>query len=109
MRTSLPHPVRVHGRGPYVVAVLLLALISLARPAQAAGSLVDPVPVGVWPLQPTPEVVRTFDPPSVLWGAGHRGVDLSGVLGQAVHAALLGRVSFAGQVAGKPVVVVDAP
>ncbi|MFL6024720.1 MAG: peptidoglycan DD-metalloendopeptidase family protein, partial [Marmoricola sp.] len=41
------------------------------------------------------------------WSAGHRGVDLLGTRGEPVHAALGGRVSFAGTVAGRGVVVVD--
>jgi murein DD-endopeptidase MepM/ murein hydrolase activator NlpD len=64
-------------------------------------------PVGVWPLQPEPEVVRGFDPPDSPYGAGHRGVDLLGSVGQPVLAALPGTVSFAGALAGRGVVVVD--
>jgi murein DD-endopeptidase MepM/ murein hydrolase activator NlpD len=52
-------------------------------------------------------VVTGFDPPDSPWGAGHRGVDLLGTVGQVVHAALPGRVSFAGVLAGRGVVVVD--
>jgi murein DD-endopeptidase MepM/ murein hydrolase activator NlpD len=108
MDTSLPRLIRVHGRRPLVVvAVVLVALVSLVRPAGAAGVPVDPVPVGVWPLQPTPRVVRVFDPPDSTWGAGHRGVDLAGSVGQVVHAALAGRVTFAARLAGRGVVVVD--
>jgi murein DD-endopeptidase MepM/ murein hydrolase activator NlpD len=108
MHTPLPSRVRVHGRRPLVVvAVVLVALVSLARPAGAAGSPVDPVPVGVWPLEPTPRVVRAFDPPDSTWGAGHRGVDLAGTVGQTVSAALPGRVAFASPLAGRGVVVVD--
>jgi murein DD-endopeptidase MepM/ murein hydrolase activator NlpD len=108
MRTPLPHSVRAHARGPGIVVALLLAvLLSLARPMGALGSPVDPVPVGVWPLQPGPQVVRAFDPPDTSWGKGHRGVDLAGTLGQAVGSALLGRVTFIGSVAGRGVVVVD--
>ncbi len=70
--------------------VLLAVLLSLARPAGALGAPVDPVPVGVWPLQPRPAVVRAFDPPGTPWGAGHRGVDLAGTVGQAVGSALPG-------------------
>jgi murein DD-endopeptidase MepM/ murein hydrolase activator NlpD len=87
--------------------MVLVALVSLVRPAGAVGVPVDPVPVGVWPLQPTPEVMRAFDPPDTRWGAGHRGVDLAGTVGQVVHVALAGRVTFAARLAGRGVVVVD--
>jgi murein DD-endopeptidase MepM/ murein hydrolase activator NlpD len=108
MNAPLPSRVRAHGRRSLVVvAVVLVALVSLARPAGAAGSPVDPVPIGVWPLQPTPKVVRAFDPPDSRWGPGHRGVDLAGALGQTVRTALPGRVSFAAPLAGRGVVVVD--
>ena len=108
MRIPLPSPIRVHGPVPsVVVAVLMAALLSLARPAGALGAPVDPVPVGVWPLQPQPQVVRAFDPPDSRFGAGHRGVDLAGSVGQPVLAALAGRVTFAAPLAGRGVVVVD--
>ena len=64
-------------------------------------------PVGVWPLQPRPEVVHAFDPPDSPYGAGHRGVDLLGTAGQPVLAALPGSVTYAGPLAGRGVVVVD--
>ena len=86
-----------------LLAAFLLVGPVAAVPARAAA---DPVPVGVWPLRPTPEVVTGFDPPDAPWGAGHRGVDLRGSPGQAVHAALAGTVSFAGVLAGRGVVVV---
>jgi murein DD-endopeptidase MepM/ murein hydrolase activator NlpD len=108
MRIPLPSPIRVHGPAPsVVVAVLMAAILSLARPAGALGAPVDPVLVGVWPLQPQPQVVRAFDPPDSRFGAGHRGVDLAGSVGQPVLAALAGRVTFAAPLAGRGVVVVD--
>jgi murein DD-endopeptidase MepM/ murein hydrolase activator NlpD len=108
MDTSHPRPIRGHGRSrSVVVAVVLVVLVSLARPAGAVGPPVAPVPVGVWPLQPTPQVVRGFEPPGSAWGAGHRGVDLAGFPGQVVHTALAGRVLFAARLAGRGVVVVD--
>ena len=79
----------------------LLLAASLALPGAAAD------PVGVWPLQPEPEVVRGFDPPDSPYGAGHRGVDLLGSVGQPVLAALPGTVTYAGGLAGRGVVVVD--
>lgn len=84
----------------------VLLAFALATPSAAPA---DPPaePQGSWPLQPRPAVVEGFDPPESAWGAGHRGVDLAGVPGQQVYAALGGTVSFAGSIAGKAVVVVD--
>jgi murein DD-endopeptidase MepM/ murein hydrolase activator NlpD len=95
-------------------------LLAHPGPAQAAGAPGDPFetvsaelgrapadPVGMWPLVPQPQVVAPFDPPTSTWGAGHRGVDLLGTVGQRVRTALPGRVSFVGRIAGRGVVVVD--
>ena len=82
--------------------VLLVLTLVLLAPGAALGAGPD----GVWPLRPH-EVVTGFDPPTDAWGAGHRGVDLLGRRGQAVHAALAGRISFVGRIAGRGVVVVD--
>ena len=86
-----------------LLAVVALCLLALPSPAAGVGD----DPVGVWPLQPPPEVVTRFDPPTVPWGAGHRGVDLAGLPGQPVLAALPGRVVFSGRIAGRGVVVVS--
>jgi murein DD-endopeptidase MepM/ murein hydrolase activator NlpD len=102
-----PHPIRVHGRVLFVVIALLTMLVPPTWPAGARGTPVAPVPVGVWPLQPQPTVVRAFDPPDLPFGSGHRGVDLLGSPGQQVHSALPGRVTYAGWLAGRGVVVVD--
>lgn len=59
----------------------------------------------VWPLTPV-RVVDDFAPPSDRWGAGHRGVDLAGLLGAPVRSAEAGTVSFVGRIAGRPVLVV---
>jgi murein DD-endopeptidase MepM/ murein hydrolase activator NlpD len=82
-------------------------VLSVLLAVSAAARATEPDPVGVWPLQPRPEVVAGFDPPDDPWGAGHRGVDLLGVPGQSVHTALAGRVAYAGLLAGRGVVVVD--
>jgi murein DD-endopeptidase MepM/ murein hydrolase activator NlpD len=55
---------------------------------------------------PGPAVLRAFEPPVHRWDAGHRGVDLAGVAGEAVDAAGAGTVMFAGRVADRGVVVV---
>lgn len=68
---------------------------------------VDPRGAGTWPLRPRPVVVSGFAPPESAYGAGHRGVDLAGSPGQGVRAALEGRVTFAGRLAGRGVVVVS--
>jgi len=99
---------------------LLLCLGATVLPVSAGGGLSpalgattvasvrsDPTPVGQWPLQPRPAVVAGFDPPAQPWQPGHRGVDLLGEPGQPVHAALPGRISYAGLLAGRGVVVVD--
>jgi murein DD-endopeptidase MepM/ murein hydrolase activator NlpD len=59
-----------------------------------------------WPLDGQPRVTRGFDPPDTPYGAGHRGVDLAGVPGEAVRAAGRGRIGFAGVLAGRGVVTV---
>jgi murein DD-endopeptidase MepM/ murein hydrolase activator NlpD len=87
-----------------LLAALSSSVLLLVAAASAAAEV---EPQGVWPLAPRPEVVRGFDPPDVKWAAGHRGVDLQGSAGQPVRAALPGRVSFAGRIAGVGVVVVD--
>jgi hypothetical protein len=51
-------------------------------------------------------VARPFAPPASRYGAGHRGVDLPSVPGAAVRAAAAGRVTYAGLLAGRGVVVV---
>ena len=98
-----------HAGPTRLLGLVLVAVLSVAPvlPASATGAPEEAAPVGVWPLVPRPEVAAGFDPPDDPWGAGHRGVDLLGTPGQAVRAALPGRVSFAGRLAGRGVVVVD--
>jgi len=55
------------------------------------------------------EVARSFDRPDRQWEAGHRGLDLWSALGAVVRSPGPGVVTFAGSVAGKPVVVVTHP
>ncbi|WGL53721.1 M23 family metallopeptidase [Nocardioides sp. BP30] len=108
MKHSTTDGIRLPGvRLLAVLTIVLLALAPLRGRAAVAGDAGAAVPIGRWPLQPTPRVVRAFDPPSTPWGAGHRGVDLAAGVGQAVLAALPGHVTFAGSLAGRGVVVVD--
>jgi len=94
-------------RVPGLVLVVVLGVVPALVPVPALGAPGDADPVGVWPLRPSPEVVEEFDPPLDPWGSGHRGVDLLGSAGQPVLAALPGRVTFAGTLAGRGVVVVS--
>ena len=60
-----------------------------------------------WPTGAPATVVEGFDPPAVVWGRGHRGVDLAAAEGTQIRSAAAGTVAFAGMVAGRPVVSVD--
>lgn len=93
-------------------STLVLIVLSVLLGPAIAGSAValgepEVDPVGAWPLRPVPAVVARFDPPDSAYGAGHRGVDLAGSVGQVVRSALPGRVTYAGSLAGRGVVVVD--
>lgn len=96
-RARPPTPSAPSAVAPFV-APPAVAPTTPGRPAPAAG---------VWPLDPRPQVDRGFDPPAEPWGAGHRGADLRGHVGQPVHAAEAGVVRFVGRIAGRGIVVVD--
>jgi murein DD-endopeptidase MepM/ murein hydrolase activator NlpD len=95
--------------------LLLAAVAGLALlvpvPAGAAPEVPTPAPVTAWswPLAGTPDVTRPFEAPAGPFGPGHRGVDLAAAPGAPVLAAGDGVVTFAGMVAGRPVVSVDHP
>jgi murein DD-endopeptidase MepM/ murein hydrolase activator NlpD len=89
------------------VSALLSAALALAGMAPTATAAPGPnATPGVWPVS-SHLVVAGFDPPLADWLAGHRGVDLSATTGEPVRAIVHGRVSFAGRVAGKPVVAIS--
>jgi peptidase M23-like protein len=118
-RRRFAPPVLLVRQVPLVCAVVVATTLLAPSPAATAATgattataakaaAVDTVPAhGVWPLQPRPPVVARFDPPATPWGRGHRGVDLAGHVGQQVHAAASGVVTYAGRLAGRGVVVVD--
>lgn len=76
--------------------------VSLVRDATPSGRYSAPLPR---PLH----VLTAFDPPATPYGPGHLGVDLAAVQGAGVYSAGPGTVVFAGQVAGRGVVVVAHP
>jgi murein DD-endopeptidase MepM/ murein hydrolase activator NlpD len=76
--------------------------ISATQVSASAGSYRAPVPGSL-------RVLRGFTPPAVRYQAGHLGVDLAAPTGAEVLAAGAGQVRFAGQVAGRSIVVIAHP
>lgn len=99
------------------LGVLVLALLlrdgSPVRAGPVAETPAPPRTTGhVWPVEGAdgfarPRVIRGWAPPPSPWAAGHRGVDLAAAPGAAVRAVAAGRVSFAGDVAGRGVVALE--
>jgi murein DD-endopeptidase MepM/ murein hydrolase activator NlpD len=58
------------------------------------------------PLPDGTAVVHPFEAPPQPWAAGHRGVDLTAIVGATVRAPAAGVVAFAGSVAGRGVVTI---
>jgi murein DD-endopeptidase MepM/ murein hydrolase activator NlpD len=86
--------------------LLPLLLVVMVGPAGRAQAATGHAGGWGWPLPPPHHVVQAFDPPAQPWLPGQRGVDLAGHAGERVLAAGDGVVSFAGPVAGIPVVSV---
>lgn len=82
---------------------LAAAVLSVAAPPSSSAlqrsAWQAPVPVGPGPVRP-------FQAPAHVYGPGHHGADLGAAPGGVVVAAGAGTVTFAGPVAGRPVVVV---
>lgn len=55
----------------------------------------------LWPLQPRPLVMRSFEAPATRYGRGHRGIDLAARPGDAVRSVDAGVVTHAGSLAGR--------
>ena len=91
-----------------VLAVMLLGATGTTAAAAPTDETIPPLPSpALWPLSPAPQVIRGFDPPDEPWGSGNRGLDLAAADGAPVLAVAAGTISFAGQVGGHEVVVVD--
>ncbi len=92
----------------------LLAALTLIAPSPDGVRAPGPVPVQPpahtaydWPTGGPVEVLARFSPPTVPWGAGHRGVDLAHPPGAPVLAAADGVVAFAGPVVERSVVSIQ--
>jgi hypothetical protein len=88
----------LRARAAVVLSVLVWSLLPTAATAEAGS--------WQWPLAGPHAVSRGFAPPASRFGAGHRGVDLPAEAGAVVRAAGAGRISYAGLLAGRGVVVV---
>ena len=77
-----------------------VALALLPVPAPAPG---DAGAMWTWPIDPPVRLVEPFRAPPTPYAAGHRGIDLAAAPGAEVRAPSDGVVSFAGPVAGRPV------
>lgn len=96
--TTRTHPVRPLAVEDAATRVMPAAALLTDAPSAGFG----------WPVDPH-EVTRRFDPPEVVWGAGHRGVDLRSRPGVAVVAPGAGTVTFSGSVAGRGVLTIRHP
>src|SRR4051794_4195333 len=83
-----------------LLATVVALLLVWVPPGSAASS-----GAWSWPLD-RHEVGARFDKPSTQYGPGHRGIDLAGSAGDVVRAVAPGHVTFAGTVAGVPVITV---
>ncbi|MEP6599785.1 MAG: M23 family metallopeptidase [Actinomycetota bacterium] len=98
-----------------LVAAVLLPIAARSASAEAAFSAgyrlggVDVAPLAGYrlPLAGATVVVRPFSAPPTPYSAGHRGVDLAASGAELVLAAANGRVRFAGQLAGRGVIVIE--
>jgi murein DD-endopeptidase MepM/ murein hydrolase activator NlpD len=92
-----------------------LRRLRLGLLAMVIGVLLTPVSVQSayaspgwrWPVLGKPVVQRSFSPPAKKWLPGHRGVDILSREGAPVLSAGSGTVAYAGQLAGRGVVVVS--
>lgn len=110
------HPERMHLsalllRFPGLVlcvlpAVLLTSAVHASPPRASAAGAADR---WEWPLGSAQAVARGFVAPPTRYSAGHRGIDLKASPADPVQAPAAGVVSFAGNVAGRPVLSIAHP
>lgn len=89
------------------LAAAIALLVSSLLPNEDASAA--PAKRWGWPVGGGHDVTRGFDPPQVIWGSGHRGVDLGGVAAMPVVAAGSGTVTYAAVLVGRGVVAISHP
>jgi murein DD-endopeptidase MepM/ murein hydrolase activator NlpD len=77
--------------------------VPVGMPAEVSAEVSAP---WVWPSG-SDVVVSGWDPPASEYGPGHRGIDVRAIVGDVAVAVDAGVVTFAGPVAGRPVVTID--
>ncbi|PWC03952.1 M23 family peptidase [Agromyces badenianii] len=75
-----------------------------AKASRAVGPNAEP---WRWPVPAPIRVVAPFRAPPTPYTAGHRGIDIAVTPAATVAAPASGAISFAGMVAGRPVVAID--
>jgi murein DD-endopeptidase MepM/ murein hydrolase activator NlpD len=79
----------------------------LTQVDSASNARFEPAEPWRWPVPPPIRVVEPFRAPPTPYSAGHRGIDIESARSAVVTAPAPGVVSFAGMVAGRPVVSID--
>jgi murein DD-endopeptidase MepM/ murein hydrolase activator NlpD len=98
---------RLLALGLAMITVVLLTGAIQASPLSASAA-----PAAArweWPLGGAQAVSRGFVAPPTRYSAGHRGIDLQAAPPDLVRAPAAGVVSFAGSVAGRPVLSIAHP
>ena len=85
----------------FLIGLVTLAALSLATPSAVAET------AHVWPV--VGPIVRGFDPPSTVYGAGHRGIDIASPAGTTVVASADGVVTFEGVINYVPMLTITHP
>lgn len=87
----------------FAALLLLSALPAESSPTITAQAVGEHQGIWDWPVTGTPSVENLFDAPEFFYSAGHRGLDVT-ASSLTISAVDDGVVTFAGPVAGKPVV-----